>query len=162
MNVSMMDSYNLAWKLIYCINGLIPKTSSKSLLDSYHTERHPIAQQLMEFDRVTALMASGKVTAARDASANTLTSEDFIDNFKKGSAFMSGCGIEYPESIAVQTTAENGNPISGTDYASGILRPGRRLSNVKLRREADGSPRDLQDSKWLILQINFSRSADSS
>ncbi|PKY00671.1 hypothetical protein P168DRAFT_243245 [Aspergillus campestris IBT 28561] len=146
MNVSMMDSYNLAWKLMYSINGLTPKASSKSLLDSYHTERYPIAKQLMQFDRVTALMASGKVTAARDSNGNTLTSEDFIDNFKEGSAFMSGCGIEYQESIAVQITADNNNPISGTDYASGILRPGRRLLNVKLRREADGSPRDLHDS----------------
>ena len=157
MNVSMMDSYNLAWKLIYSINGLIPKASSKSLLDSYHTERHPVAQHLMQFDRVTALMASGKVTGARDPNSNTLASEDFINNFKEGSAFMSGCGIEYPASIVVQITAGNKNPINGTDYDSGILHAGRRLPNAKLRREADGSPRDLHDSEWLILQNKLSR-----
>ena len=51
MNVSMMDSYNLAWKLAYSINGLTPDSALSgkpdSVLDTYHVERHTIAQELI-------------------------------------------------------------------------------------------------------------------
>lgn len=41
------------------------------------------------------------------------------------------------------------NPIQGTDYLSGILRPGRRLLNVRLLRHADGAERDIHDGRLL-------------
>jgi 2-polyprenyl-6-methoxyphenol hydroxylase-like FAD-dependent oxidoreductase len=59
MNISMMDSDNLARKLAYTLQGLTPKTSS--LLETYHTERSTIAQDLIEFDRTFLSMFSGKI-----------------------------------------------------------------------------------------------------
>lgn len=148
MNVSMMDSYNLAWKLAYCIHGLNPESARGEpdpILDTYHTERRTIAQELIEFDRAFSSMFSGKIGPSQD-DANGLTHEEFLEVFSRGNGFTSGCGIEYPENIAVDRTL-NGrdNPISGSDYLSGILRPGRRLLNVRLIRHADGYRRDLQD-----------------
>ena len=148
MNVSMMDSYNLAWKLAYSIHGLTPKASSGQadpLLDTYHTERHTIAEQLIEFDRAFSSMFSGKIGPSEDG-AKGLTHEEFLEVFSRGNGFTSGCGIEYPENITVLRDMTDGqNPILGTDYLSGILRPGRRLLNVKAVRHADGYWRDLQD-----------------
>ncbi|XRM44092.1 hypothetical protein ABZX51_007237 [Aspergillus tubingensis] len=149
MNVSMMDSYNLAWKLAYAINGLTPASTSPgkpdAVLDTYHTERHTIAQELIEFDRAFSSMFSGKIGAAEDG-AGGLTHEQFLHVFSTGNGFTSGCGIEYPESPVVQKVqGAKKNPIEGTDYLSGILRPGRRLLNVKYRRHADGNRRNLHD-----------------
>ena len=153
MNVSMMDSYNLAWKLVYAIHGLTPTASSERpdpLLDTYHVERHTIAQQLIEFDRDFSSMFSGKIGASEDG-VGGLTHDQFLEVFSRGNGFTSGCGIEYPDNLtAVRDLEGKENPITGTDYLSGILRPGRRLLNVRLVRHADGYRRDLQDGKLQI------------
>ncbi|KAL5339590.1 FAD binding domain-containing protein [Aspergillus crustosus] len=145
MNVSMMDSYNLAWKLIYSIHGLTPgplKTAKQDpVLDTYHLERHTIAQQLIDFDRAFSSMFSGKIGSE---GGKALTHEQFLDVFSTGNGFTSGCGIEYPENITVEKPTTK-NPITGTDYLHGILQPGRRLLNVRVKRFADGNKRDLQD-----------------
>lgn len=144
-----MDSYNLAWKLIYSINGLTPYSEGQpdGILDTYHTERHTIAQELIEFDRAFSSMFSGKIGASKDG-AGSLTHGEFLEVFSKGNGFTSGCGIEYPENMIVnRTLKEDNNPIHGTDYLSGVLRPGRRLLNVRIIRHADGYRRDLQDGE---------------
>ncbi|CAG8398773.1 unnamed protein product [Penicillium salamii] len=143
MNVSMMDSYNLAWKLAYFINGLTPESYNSDILDTYHKERHTIAQQLIEFDKAFSSMFSGKIGAA-EGGVDSLTHEEFQEVFSRGNGFTSGCGVEYPENMTVNRSTEE-NPIHGTDYLSGILHPGRRLLNVRLIRHADGYRRDLQD-----------------
>ncbi|KAJ5742513.1 uncharacterized protein N7511_011532 [Penicillium nucicola] len=144
MNVSMMDSYNLSWKLAYHINGLTPSTEGNPspLLDTYQAERHEIAQQLIDFDRNFSTMFSGKVGATEN-----LTQEEFQGAFTQGNAFTSGCGIEYLENLIVVRDDENGStsPVSGTDYVSGTLRPGRRLLNVRVLRHADGNERSIHD-----------------
>lgn len=163
MNVSMMDSYNLAWKLAYSIHGLTPKSKSGEsdpLLDTYHTERHSIALELIEFDRAFSSMSSGKIGASEDG-ANDLTHEEFLQVFSRGNGFTSGCGIEYPENMTVRRDIDGGgNPIQGTDYLSGTLRPGRRLLNVRLVRHADGYRRDLQDGQysdrdWMVMNRKY-------
>ncbi|KAJ5484847.1 hypothetical protein N7539_004835 [Penicillium diatomitis] len=148
MNVSMMDSCNLAWKLAYRINGLIPtsmNSAQDAVLDTYQTERQTIAQQLIEFDKAFSSMFSGKIGATEDG-VQGLTHEEFLQVFSQGNGFTSGCGIEYPDSVAVDRSINGSkNPITGTDYLSGLLRPGRRVLNVRVIRHADGCPRDLQD-----------------
>ncbi|KAJ5180122.1 hypothetical protein N7492_003332 [Penicillium capsulatum] len=148
MNVSMMDSYNLAWKLAYSIHGLTPKSENDRpdpLLDTYHTERHTIALELIEFDKAFSSMFSGKIGPSNDG-VGGLTHEEFLEVFSRGNGFTSGCGIEYPENLTVlRDLTDHENPIHGKDYLSGILRPGRRLLNVRATRHADGYRRDLQD-----------------
>ncbi|RAK96857.1 putative efflux pump antibiotic resistance protein [Aspergillus ibericus CBS 121593] len=123
MNVSMMDSYNLAWKLAYAIHGLTADSSSPgkpdAVLDTYHTERHTIAQELIEFDRAFSSMFSGKIGGAEHG-VDSLTHEQFLEVFSTGNGFTSGCGIEYPDNLTVQKTLSEGvkNPIEGTDYLS--------------------------------------------
>ncbi|GAA92208.1 FAD binding domain protein [Aspergillus luchuensis IFO 4308] len=147
MNVSMMDSYNLAWKLAYHIHGLSPSSAEPDqphpLLDTYHLERHANAQQLIDFDRKFSTIFSGQL----DTEESGMSHAEFVATFNTGNGFTSGCGVEYGESMIVDRTASEGqdNPIQGDDYLSGILRPGRRLLNVKLRRHADGWHRDIQD-----------------
>ncbi|HET6293605.1 MAG TPA: FAD-dependent monooxygenase [Kribbella sp.] len=52
MNTGMQDAANLAWKLALVCRGL----AEPQLLDSYHTERHPIGAEVV---RLTTAMATG-------------------------------------------------------------------------------------------------------
>ncbi|KAB8228158.1 putative phenol monooxygenase [Aspergillus alliaceus] len=123
MNVSMMDSYNLAWKLAYSINGITPDSAiperPDSLLDTYHVERHTVAQELIEFDRAFSSMFSGKIGSGEDG-VEGLTHDQFLKVFSTGNGFTSGCGIEYPENLTVEKISEQDirNPITGIDYLS--------------------------------------------
>ncbi|PWY90296.1 phenol monooxygenase [Aspergillus sclerotioniger CBS 115572] len=144
MNVSMMDSYNLAWKLAYHIHGLsaasVEQGTPDPLLDTYHLERHANAQQLIDFDRQFSTIFSGQL----DTGESGMSHAQFVETFNTGNGFTSGCGVEYPENMIV-VREPSASPVHGDDYLSGILRPGRRLLNVKLRRHADGRHRDIQD-----------------
>lgn len=46
MNVSMQDTYNLVWKLASVILGRV----DPSILETYNSERRPVAQELMRMD----------------------------------------------------------------------------------------------------------------
>lgn len=149
MNVSMMDSYNLAWKLAHSINGLTPRSGKPGepdgVLDTYHTERHTIAQELIEFDKAFSSMFSGKIGAGDGV--ESLSHDQFLEVFSTGNGFTSGCGIEYLESAIVDklVPGAKNNPVEGTEFLSGVLRPGRRLLSTSVKRHADGVPRELQD-----------------
>ncbi|MEU9954927.1 FAD-dependent monooxygenase [Streptomyces sp. NPDC050982] len=47
MNVGFQDAFNLGWKLAATIDGW----ASDGLLDSYHSDRYPVGEQLMEHSR---------------------------------------------------------------------------------------------------------------
>lgn len=103
----MMDSYNLAWKLAYHIQGITPFQvdgySSSTLLDTYHMERHANAQRLIDFDRKFSSGFSDKVGTAE--SKFGLSHHEFVDLFSTGCGFTSGCGVEYDENLLVQSDA---------------------------------------------------------
>ncbi|KAH7386435.1 FAD binding domain protein [Cadophora sp. MPI-SDFR-AT-0126] len=140
MNVSMMDSYNLSWKLTHSLNGLSPIANSRdTVLDTFEKERLTIAKDLIAFDKEFSSMFSGKIGAEEG-----LTHDQFLKVFSTGNGFTSGCGIEYPETLLVEKAIPEGL-VAGTDHLSGVLKPGRRLLNVKVKRHADGYRRDLQD-----------------
>lgn len=151
MNVSMMDSYNLSWKLVHSVHGLTPRqqgSSSDPVLATFGHERVGVARQLIDFDSKFSSMFSGQMGLA-DPEANHLTHEMFLKVFSEGSGFTSGCGIEYGDSVLVHDTQTNSseNPVTGTNYLQGILKTGRRLPNVLVKRFADSNIRNLQDGK---------------
>jgi len=55
LNVGVQDAVNLGWKLAAVINGHAPD----ALLDTYHAERHPVGQRLVENTR--AQVALGRL-----------------------------------------------------------------------------------------------------
>lgn len=147
MNISMMDSYNLAWKLSHSLNGLSPSPSTarrESVLSTFEHERLTVARQLIEFDSKFSSMFSGKIDSAE--SLEGLTHEEFLKAFSDGSGFTSGCGVEYPPSIITdRDTAGAKSCVEGDDYFGGVIRPGRRLLDSVVRRYADANIRHLQD-----------------
>ncbi|EFR01231.1 phenol 2-monooxygenase [Nannizzia gypsea CBS 118893] len=146
MNISMMDAHNLSWKLAYTVNGLHPDVGDPgALLRSYEVERYSIAQQLIDFDKKYSTGFSKRNTGEENEVQAALKQN--FELYEQSVAFASGCGIEYPENHLIDRTFPDGykNPVSGTDYFHGILRPGRRLLNVTMRRFADGLHRDIHD-----------------
>jgi 2-polyprenyl-6-methoxyphenol hydroxylase-like FAD-dependent oxidoreductase len=62
MNTSIQDAFNLAWKLAYVLQG----KAHPSLLDSYQTERHPVAESLLRGtdEAYTKLLKAGDLGRA--------------------------------------------------------------------------------------------------
>lgn len=52
LNLGIQDAFNLGWKLAATVNGWAPD----GLLDSYHTERHPVAADVLETTRANMLL----------------------------------------------------------------------------------------------------------
>lgn len=151
MNVSMMDSYNLSWKLVHSLHGLTPRGSrpgGDDVLVTFSDERVSIARQLIEFDSKFSSMFSGQIDVT-DRQLNGLTHEMFLKVFSDGSGFTSGCGVEYAKSVLVDNSRQGNadNPVVKHDYLQGTLMPGRRLANARVKRFADSNARDLQDGE---------------
>ncbi|RGP62561.1 hypothetical protein FSPOR_9140 [Fusarium sporotrichioides] len=148
MNVSMMDSFNLAWKLVHSLHGLTPTSTTGSadpVLETFSPERKDVARQLIEFDTKFSHMFSGRIGSA-DAETSGLTHEEFLRVFSEGSGFTSGCGLQYKPGRLVQTLDEESqNGLFRGDPLSGALTPGRRLLDVEVKRYADATHRHLQD-----------------
>ncbi|TWU76299.1 hypothetical protein ED733_005576 [Metarhizium rileyi] len=151
MNVSMMDSYNLAWKLAHSLHGLTPRTAAPgtadAILETFEQERVDTARQLIEFDTRFSHMFSGQIGPTTGAEAAGLTHEEFLRVFSEGNGFTSGCGLQYKPSRLVRRPVEShaDDNLPRRDPLSGILTPGRRLLDVKVRRYADATTRHLHD-----------------
>lgn len=159
MNVSMMDSYNLAWKLVHTIHGLTPQTTrAESVLSTYDSERVGVAKMLIEFDTQFSSMFSGKIDS--DTAVKGLTHEQFLKVFSDGSGFTSGCGIAYPPSVAV-AASNTGNKATSDECLAGVIRPGYRLLDSVVKRFADSNPRHLQDGMSCRNSVQFTADANT-
>ena len=54
LNLGGQDAFNLGWKLAAEVNGWAPD----GLLDSYHTERHPVAADVLDTTRAQSVLMS--------------------------------------------------------------------------------------------------------
>ena len=54
LNLGIQDAFNLGWKLAAEVNGWAPE----GLLDSYHTERHPVAADVLDNTRAQVELMS--------------------------------------------------------------------------------------------------------
>jgi hypothetical protein len=119
MNVSMHDSWNLAWKLNFAVRGL----SKPSLMETYEQERKKIAHDLIDFDYEHANAFQGGDGPALAA------------NFTKNIAFISGYGVSYTPNVLNVHTKE---------LTRGHLTPGFLLPPAKVTRFIDSNPVDIQ------------------
>jgi 2-polyprenyl-6-methoxyphenol hydroxylase-like FAD-dependent oxidoreductase len=91
LNTGVQDAVNLGWKLAQVVKGISPD----SLLDTYHTERHPVAARVLRNTMAQiALLRRGEdgLKAARDVVAELLAMDDPRKRF---GAMMSGLDVHY-------------------------------------------------------------------
>jgi 3-(3-hydroxy-phenyl)propionate hydroxylase len=90
LQLGVQDAVNLGWKLAQVVAG----TSSESLLDTYHAERHPVAARVLRTNLAqTALTRSDeRLDALRDTMSELLGMDQPRRRF---AAMMSGLDIRY-------------------------------------------------------------------
>jgi 3-(3-hydroxy-phenyl)propionate hydroxylase len=90
LNTGVQDAVNLGWKLAQVVSG----TSTESLLDTYHAERHPVAARVLHNTMAqTALTGPGeRIEALRDTMSELLGMDE---PRKRIAAMMSGLDIHY-------------------------------------------------------------------
>jgi len=90
LNIGVQDALNLGWKLGQVIKGISPE----SLLETYHTERHPVAARVL---RNTMAQSALRRTDDRTKALGEYVSE-FVrmdEPRKRMVAEMSGLGVHY-------------------------------------------------------------------
>jgi len=90
LNIGVQDAMNLGWKLAQVVHG----TSPESLLDTYHTERHPVgARVLRNTMALTAVERSDdRIEALREMMCELLQRQELHKHYV---AMMSGLDIHY-------------------------------------------------------------------
>ena len=131
LNTGVQDAVNLGWKLGQVISG----TSPDSLLDSYHAERHPVAQRVLRnaLAQMALLRPDERTKALRDTVSDLLGMDQPRACF---AAMMSGLDIRY-------------------DLGAGHPLLGRRMPDLDLVT-ADGPLRVfdlLRDARPLLLKF---------
>ena len=131
LNIGVQDAVNLGWKLAQVVKG----TSSDSLLDTYHAERHPVGARVLHNTMAQgALRASDERTdALRDTMTELLSMDEPRRRF---AAMMSGLDIHY-------------------DFGEGHPLLGRRMPDLDLVT-VDGPLRIftlLHDAKPVLLNL---------
>ncbi|QBS44240.1 FAD-dependent monooxygenase [Nocardia sp. CS682] len=125
LNLGLQDAANLGWKLAAEINGWAPD----GLLDTYHTERHPVGVRVMMSSLAqTALFAPGpEVTALRTLFDELLGQPEntaYIARLMSGSNTRYEVGDNHPLSgrMVPDLTLETD---SGTQRVAEVLRKAR-------------------------------------
>src|SRR5213080_1210684 len=74
LNTGVQDAVNLGWKLAQ----VVQKTSPESLLDSYHTERHPVAARVLRntMAQVALRRPDDRIKAAGDVVSELLSMDE--------------------------------------------------------------------------------------
>ncbi|HEY6643716.1 FAD-dependent monooxygenase [Povalibacter sp.] len=90
LNIGMQDAVNLGWKLAQ----VVKRTSPESLLDTYHTERHPVAARVLHN---TMAQVALRRTDDRTQALGDIMSEFLAMNEPRQrlAAEMSGLGVQY-------------------------------------------------------------------
>ena len=90
LNTGVQDAVNLGWKLAQVVN----KTSPESLLDTYHTERHPVGARVLH--NTMAQVALSKPDDRHQALRDTMTELLGMDEPRRHiAAMLSGLDIHY-------------------------------------------------------------------
>ncbi|KAJ6111278.1 hypothetical protein N7486_003513 [Penicillium sp. IBT 16267x] len=138
MNVSIQDSYNLIWKL----GAVITNGADPSILETYDSERHPVAKKLMDLDE--------RLVQAYEKEEND-TSSGIYEVREKYAGFMAGVDVTYSYS----TLITKGKKDDDSNLARNI-ELGMRLPSFLVVHMCDGVPLHLaqkltSNGSWRIL-----------
>lgn len=120
MNTSIQDGYNIGWKLRY----VLEQKADRGLLSTYQSERRPVAQALIDFDR-----AYLEFFARKD-----IPHDEFLDAYLAGQAFTTGIHIQYEPSLLVRPLSTN------SPHRAANLAPGKRLPDFQMVNQSDAVP----------------------
>jgi 2-polyprenyl-6-methoxyphenol hydroxylase-like FAD-dependent oxidoreductase len=90
LNIGVQDAANLGWKLAQ----VVKKTSPESLLDTYHTERHPVAARVLRNTMASVALRrpDDRIKAVGEIISELLSMEEPRKRF---AGMMSGLDLHY-------------------------------------------------------------------
>lgn len=140
MNVSMMDTFNLGWKIASVLNG----QAKPSVLHTYQLERQRTAQQLIDFDREWSAMFSGK---AKTGESDGISPEEMKAAMEKSINFTSGTGVVYEPNVTVldQQKTRAKNLIVGSHFKNSQVVGAYNAHTIQLQH------RLVADGRWRIV-----------
>jgi len=125
LNLGLQDAANLGWKLAAHLHGWAPP----GLLDTYHSERHPVGERVMTHTLAQAalVLPGAEVTALRQLFAELLQSPEnvaFVAGLLAGSDIRYDIGDPHPLSglMVPDLTVET---VDGPRRIAELLRTGR-------------------------------------
>ena len=139
MNIPVQDTYNLIWKLGEVITG----QADPIILETYDTERRPVAKELMRLD-------SQLVRAYEQE--ETDTPNGIIDDVREQYAgFMAGVGLTYSHNALISKEGKRRYPRLAKN-----IKPGMRIPSFPVVYQCDGSSTHLakrlvSDRTWRLL-----------
>jgi len=133
MNASMMDTWNLGWKLGLVLLG----RADPSILKTYESERRPFAQDLIDFDHKLSRAFSAKPKAGQAGVEDGVDPEEFKRNFEIGNEFASGTIINYPASVLI-AKEESAPKASRPEQLAKNIAVGKRFKSHQVTRHAEG------------------------
>ncbi|RDW75236.1 hypothetical protein BP6252_06378 [Coleophoma cylindrospora] len=155
MNTSLQDGYNIGWKLGSILSGLSPP----SLLQTYVSERHKVAHELITFDQnLTSILSSSSSPSSptpttKDApqTNGTSKSEKFTEMFLQSARYTAGLTASYNESVVVKVTAGQKSLASKVDV-------GMRFASTQVVRWCDAKAMQIvkalpADGRWRIVVL---------
>ena len=144
MNVSMQDTFNLGWKLASVLDG----RAKPELLRTYSTERHAIAQGLIDFDKEWSKIMASPPKDPNHPELGGVNPEELQAYFVKSGRYTAGVATHY-----APTTVLTAEP-THQDLAKGFT-IGMRFHSAPVVRLADAKPMHLghvarADGAWRI------------
>jgi hypothetical protein len=130
LNLGVADAMNLGWKLAAHVQG----HAQAGLLDSYHTERHPVAARVLATTRAQAVLMSpppdaDDLQALREIVTELVRLPDanrYLAGLMSGLDLRYDCGDADPL-VGVRMIDLSLQTPSGHTTVSALLRPGRGL-----------------------------------
>jgi 2-polyprenyl-6-methoxyphenol hydroxylase-like FAD-dependent oxidoreductase len=120
LNLGMQDALNLGWKLAAGVKGWAPE----GLLDTYHSERHPVGQRVIMHTRAQmALLSPGaNITALRQLFGELLRDRN---NARHIADLMAGADVRYDP-----CTSGLPHPMAGRWMPDLVLPAGNKATRV--------------------------------
>lgn len=126
LNTSVMDTWNLGWKLAHVLCG----RANENILQTYSAERHEYGQALIDFDREFSRMFSAKPKSAENPEG--VDPAEFQRYFQLFGEYTAGVSIQYRPSILVSQGQYQA-------LATGLT-VGKRFHSAPVVRQADAKP----------------------
>lgn len=129
LNTSVMDTWNLGWKLAHVLTG----RADESLLKTYSDERREYGQALIDFDRKFSAMFSAKPKSAENPDG--VDPAEFQRYFQLFGQYTAGVSIQYRPSLMVSEGLHQ-------ELATGLT-VGKRFHSAPVVRQGDAKPMQL-------------------
>jgi phenol 2-monooxygenase (NADPH) len=144
MNVSMQDTYNLGWKLAAVLEG----RAKPNLLRTYTTERHAVAQRLIDFDKEWSKIMASPPKDPMHPERGGVDPAELQAYFVMSSRYTAGVATHYPPQTYLTASATH------QMLAKGFV-IGMRFHSAPVVRLADAKPVQLghaarADGAWRL------------